>query len=108
MSLEVCVLGEKYKIETHGQEDPKLKDAGGYCDPSIRAIVIAKVKPDINNCADMDEITKRVMRHEILHAFVFESGLDSNSEWALNEEMTAWVANQFPKMLAAFEHAGAI
>jgi hypothetical protein len=42
------------------------------------------------------------MRHEILHAFLYESGLRENSNkvyaWAENEEMVDWIAIQFPKI----------
>lgn len=38
----------------------------------------------------------------------YESGMDGNSEWAMNEEMTAWVANQAPKMFEVFTLANAI
>lgn len=44
----------------------------------------------------------------IVHAFLFESGLAENSEWAQNEEMVDWFACQAPKIYAAFRAAGAI
>ena len=46
------------------------------------------------------------MRHEILHAFLYESGLRENSctsfAWAENEEMIDWFAIQFPKILKIY------
>lgn len=53
------------------------------------------------------------MRHEITHAFFFESGLQESSlqycnGWAENEEMVDWVAVQFPKMLQVFKEAECI
>ena len=51
---------------------------------------------------------KKNIRHEIVHAFLFESGLAENSEWAQNEEMVDWFACQAPKIYAAFRAAGAI
>ena len=50
----------------------------------------------------------KVKRHEIIHAFLFESGLAENSAWAQNEEMVDFFAIQFPKLLKAFETAGAL
>lgn len=47
-------------------------------------------------------------RHEIIHAFLFESGLAENSEWAQNEEMVDFFAIQFPKLMEAFKNADAI
>ena len=51
----------------------------------------------------MESFRKKVARHEIIHAFLYESGLSHNSEWANNEEMIDWIAIQFSKMLKAFE-----
>ena len=53
-----------------------------------------------------------VIRHEIIHAFLFESGLAQNTNdvesWAMNEEMVDWLAIQFPKLLKAFKEAECI
>ena len=48
------------------------------------------------------------IRHEVVHAFLEESGLSDCSlrpemAWARNEEMVDWIAIQFPKMLEAFK-----
>ena len=47
---------------------------------------------------DASEAVKRiryeeVMRHEIVHAFLFESGLD---EYFENEQLVNWIANSVP------------
>ena len=47
-------------------------------------------------------------RHEIIHAFLFESGLAENSSWAQNEEMVDFFAIQFPKLVEAFKEADAM
>lgn len=39
--------------------------------------------------------------------FLFESGLDSES-WGRNEEIVDWIANQFPKMMKAFDEVNAL
>ena len=39
-------------------------------------------------------VGKKVIRHELVHAFLFESGLSVNS-WADNEEIVDWIAIQF-------------
>ena len=54
--------------------------------------------------------TKRTLRHEIIHAFFNESGLQDDSSvpesgWATNEEMIDWIAIQFPKIMNAFKEA---
>ncbi len=57
---------------------------------------------------DIDEIIRRTARHEIVHAFLAESGLDQNSDWARNEEIVDWIALQGPKIFKAWQEAGAI
>ena len=51
---------------------------------------------------NVEELEKKVLRHEIIHAYLGESGLRSSSEWAENEEMVDWFAIQFPKILKTF------
>ena len=50
---------------------------------------------------------KHVLRHELIHAFLFESGLDQNSNlcesWAINEEMVDWMAIQMPKIMNIYD-----
>ena len=46
------------------------------------------------------------LRHEVLHAFLFESGLSETAGfsgcWATNEEMVDWFAIQSPKIFEVF------
>lgn len=42
---------------------------------------------------------KRVMRHEIIHAFFYESGLDVESSWGTDGTLVDWIALQFPKVV---------
>ncbi len=55
---------------------------------------------------------KATLRHEIVHAFLGESGLSANSNesdaWARNEEMVDWFALQGPKIYKAWQEAGAV
>ena len=50
---------------------------------------------------------KKQLRHEIVHAFLSESGLQSNLEhnqrFGHEETMVDWIAIQFPKMLEVFK-----
>ena len=46
---------------------------------------------------------KQVLRHEIIHAYLYESGLGENSNspripWARNEEIVDWFARQGQKI----------
>lgn len=105
----VNVLGRDYTIDFRTEsEDAKLKECGAYCDYSCGEIIIEKPSDNVMNMRDQDKIARQKIRHELIHAFAYESGLAVNSPWAANEEMTDWVAIQFPKMLAAFTAAEAM
>ena len=68
--------------------------------------LIEEMKPlgAIREKKNLPEYKKAVIRHELTHAFLFESGLDTCS-WAQNEEMVDWIALQFPKLLQVFKEA---
>lgn len=51
---------------------------------------------------------KENLRHEIIHAFLFESGLGFNLEHRESgheETLIDWLAIQFPKILEVFKEA---
>jgi len=56
---------------------------------------------------DLEKYRKQVIRHELVHAFLFESGLDASS-WGKNEEIVDWIAIQSLKLFEAFMKVDAI
>jgi hypothetical protein len=103
---EVNILGTTYKIiyQTR-KENESLISARGYCEFYTKEIFVDKQLFMDNKKGEYSEGFKdlykmgyEVLRHEIIHAFVFESGLWNNCSWATNEEMTDWLALQFPKL----------
>lgn len=114
MNKTVNVLGTEYTIERRLlEDDKKLETADGYCDTSIKLIVVGDFKPENFSKVDLESYGKKVMRHEITHAFLYESGLCVNSMvcdngWSTNEEMVDWIAIQFPKLLQAFKDVDAL
>lgn len=110
----VKVLGTEYEIISADPEHKDLHGSGhdGVCDYLNRQILISNLS-DWDETEDRKaEYTKQTLRHEIIHAFLFESGLGYNSEksehWAMNEEMTDFFALQFPKIMKAMKKAGAL
>ncbi|WP_394967432.1 hypothetical protein [Candidatus Allofournierella merdipullorum] len=63
---------------------------------------------DVLDKGDLGKQHRKIIRHEIIHAFLFESGLAENSDWAQIEEMVDFFAIQFPKLQKAFEEAEAV
>ena len=99
---EILVLGTPYTIAiTDQNEDKSLFELDGYCDYSSKRIVIK----DFNNvtgakASDFPHVhANLVLRHEIIHAFLYESGL---SNYRSDETLIDWLAIQFPKMATLF------
>lgn len=109
----VMILGAEWSILYRKQkEDAGLKNRGGYCDETVRMIVIRKFHdtPKAHECDDLKAYARLCLRHEIVHAFLYESGLSHSSRstdnWATNEEMVDWMAYQLPKIFEAYKHLG--
>ena len=112
---KIKILGTEYVIkEKNESEDSRLKKAWGYCDFTTKEIVI---NSDVNKkgediCTNSVEWKNKVIRHEVIHAFLYESGLKENSydsyAWAENEEMVDWFAIQSPKIFEAYKKLGVI
>lgn len=117
---KINILGTEYRIETHKvSEDSYLKEnkLAGYCGEEEKLIVVADMSEE-KYFTGMDEkaqeaYRKRVLRHEIMHAFLNESGLSDSSNrfdgaWAKNEEMVDWFAIQSPKIYDVYLKLGLV
>ena len=107
----IDVLGTEYTVlELSADEDPFLKKCDGYCDKTTKKIVV-KIEDAENELGDYSVYRKKIIRHEIIHAFLFEIGLHENFKhdtFGHDETMVDWFAVQFPKLLKAFKDADAI
>ena len=109
----VHILGTEYKILIIEEGDYCYdRDADGWCDTSTKELLIFNFIQDKDSKRDLVAYQKKVIRHEIIHAFLYESGLDvtslSGGGWAKNEEMVDWMAIQMPKIYEAFKEAEAL
>ena len=102
--MKVKILGTEYEVIKGAEEKdyPQLKKCDGFTDFSIKRIVVANFDKDESSVDDIDWYKKKVLRHELVHAFIHESGLAENCDWARNEELTDWIAIQFEKILGVF------
>lgn len=113
-TMKIDILGTEYRIETHKvSEDSYMEEKGlaGYCEEENKLIVVADMSEE-KYFVGMDEkaqeiYRKKTLRHEIMHAFLNESGLSDSSNrfdgaWAKNEEMVDWLAIQTPKIFSTF------
>ena len=108
--MKINILGTEYDIILEDPaDDPKLKDCDGYTDTSVKKLVVDSMdshKDDPGRKSDLAYYQRQVLRHEIIHAFLFESGLDASCSWAANEEAIDWIAIQLPKLAAVMKEGG--
>lgn len=103
--MKINVLGTIYKIKKK-----KLGNAGidGFTDYTNRTIIIRK--DNYNNVGDFKYLMEKQLRHEIIHAFMAESGLQSNYEhlqqYGHEETTVDWFAIQYPKIKKVFDELG--
>lgn len=104
---KVNILGTEYTIQQKNvSDDLLLEEKDGYCDSTTKSIVTCFLKPQIGSSVDVSVEEKRILRHEILHGFMYESGLDANSKWGADEELIDWIALQSPKIFKVFTELG--
>ena len=118
--MTVNILGTPYEIivKKYNEDECFEKERiNGYCYSQIHQIVVC----DMNTYKGWEHEPEKViegqqketLRHEIVHAFLNESGLKSNSNyagdsWARNEEMVDWIAIQGEKIYKAWQDANAL
>lgn len=114
-SRTISILGTEYTIETHKvSEDEYMKEhrLSGYCCEESKRIVIADMSEkeyfEGMDDAEQEHYRKKTLRHELVHAFLNESGLSDDAStpsgsWAKHEEMVDWFAIQSPKIFKTFE-----
>jgi hypothetical protein len=106
--MKISILGQEYDYaEIAAKDDVKMNGLDGYCDSYGKII---RVNNDFNlndpaNISDLEAYKRQIKRHEIVHAFFEESGLE---EYKNNELLVEWIAKQFPKLTKAFQQAGAL
>lgn len=104
----INILGTVYRVRIASDtEETKLREVDGYCDKTTKTIYVAEKSYD-SDLGDFESYQRKCMRHEIIHAFLFESGLHENWQHRQGHDETYvdWVAAQFPKLARAFADAG--
>jgi hypothetical protein len=109
----IDILGSAWRVQFREQkQDKTLEECDGYCDASENLIVVKIPEEDAMSLGNLENYQKKVLRHEIFHAFLFESGMGHCSSpvdcWATNEEMVDWFAIQSPKIFRVFQEQGLI
>lgn len=115
--FKVSILGTEYAVYFVDEFPERLSEfrenADGLCNRYNREIFIKRCKDkDITEQARA-RCEKDTLRHEIIHAYLSESGLSANAShcygsWAENEEMVDWFAIQSPKIFKTFKEVGCL
>lgn len=118
--MKINVLGTEYAILVKKYDEDEIFDresCDGYCDNYSKEIVLCDMKTqkgwEHETEKTCEVAQKQNLRHEIVHAFLNESGLRQNAlalsgSWAINEEMVDWFAIQGQKIYSAWQEADAL
>ena len=95
MKFTIDILGKEWTVKLlTEEEDERLKECMGFTDWTCRDIVIGR-PPKETTVGDTDTMLRKVLRHEIIHAFLFECGLGddwTHPEMGHDETMVDWLA----------------
>ena len=91
------VLGTEYTIVYATEKEyAALADCDGFCDFSLKRIVVNKfdIETDTSGLrvGDVQVVYNKIIRHELVHAFFYESGLHVCSDYAMQEELVDWLS----------------
>ena len=99
----VSVLGGNYDVYI----DDYIDDCDGYCKRYNREIHVLKAKRQLDGKdstrEEKESRYREVMRHELMHAFFNETGLE---KYGYDETLVQFLATVFPKMQSVFEELG--
>jgi hypothetical protein len=115
MKSKISIIGVEYKIIADTYENEKCykkRNINGFCDVYTKEIHFLKLDT-VDSWKHEPKETKTqcentAIRHEIVHAFLYESGLNQNAityggAWSRNEEMVDWLAIQITKINEVYE-----
>ena len=100
--MKVSILGTEYTIiEKECERFDKFK-ADGFCEWWKKEIHILKdiQVEDEDSMLGLDKYKYNVIKHEIVHAFLFESGM---KDYERDEVIVEWIARNLEKINKALE-----
>lgn len=87
--MSINILGTEYSLKIVEERDEVMQEDGlqGYCNTTTKEIAVLA-----------DNVKHLTLRHEVIHAFLFESGIQCGTLFH-SEEMVDWLAVQIPKIM---------
>jgi len=114
-NMKINILGTDYTIQVKKREEDKtLEECDGYTDWTVHTICVIDPEKEKGCVENLDVYKKKVLRHEITHAYFIESGLmdhTNQSEYGggtNDEQMVDWIAIQGPKLFNSWKEAGCL
>ena len=108
--MKINILGTDYEIKLLNEEEyPKLKaaDAYGLAELYTKELIIDKSlsvpiheNEEVRH-ANLNELTRKIIRHEVIHAYFHEAGL---SDYGDDEVLVDWLAIMLPKLSESSNH----
>jgi len=108
LPTKISVMGSEFKIiYTTEEEDPTIKGKSGVCYSLLQKIKIDQyiyLDDADGSVAEAEKASKllsllAILRHEIIHAFFFQSGLDSQCSFAVDEVLIDWLSLKLPEIV---------
>jgi hypothetical protein len=106
--FKLDILGRTYTVKTLKREEHEdiLKNSCGQTDWEDATIYLENFVDETHEDDENGMLTQNLgkalndtFRHEIVHAFFYESGLCNEVDFTQNEALVDWIALQFPKMM---------
>jgi hypothetical protein len=93
--MNISILGTDYKYIEHSPGSFEFENFDGFCQPLDKEIHVKK-KEYLSGSSDSAkyERYKHIVTHELIHAFMEESGRG----YDVDEFLVDWIATMFPKI----------
>lgn len=105
----VNILGATWSVHFENVEsNPRYEKHNGWCDNSTKQCHIGFRPKNLMSPENPYEFYNSIARHEIIHAFLYESGIVNaaiirTNKWCKDEMMIDWMAAQMPKIYEVFK-----
>ena len=108
LPTKINVMGTDFDITyTTEEEDPTIKGKSGVCYSLLKKIKIDQYiyLDDADGSVSEAEKSSKllsllaILRHEVMHAFFFQSGLDTQCSFAVDEMLIDWLSLKLPEIV---------
>lgn len=105
INTTVRILGAIWVVRSATEtEEPRLEGVNGFTDWTTRTICLEKNTQ--GNLGNMETCMNKVIRHEVVHAFMFESGLGDSFEhkyFGHEETIVDWIAYHMENIVSVIK-----